>query len=359
MGNFNSSGSLNSDRDGDEQPMEPKQAPTNTVKTSRRHRLTELMTNYFPFRSSEKDKRPGDPSAKGGDVVQRDEGAMVKRLKKDGVAVVDSINNFRNDLGQPMPKTVNDSLTALLDFSDAPTEPERSEFADNGAYERAREALEAFPRRRAEAYDALREEVIRHEDSMGFEFACTKSAGDLEVQANRALQRLKEQDIERFYKTAKPKVGFHGQKHARFYGDHFLSNADIIEETQLFALCRAMPKGAHLHIHFNANLLPNFLLSIAKKMDHMFIWSNMSLAGDTALDQCKIQFSIMSRETAESRGTGNLLDRRYEGQRVMRFKDFIAEWKRHKHDVDVDVWLQNKLVFQEEEAHNMLQTAEG
>ncbi|KXX77264.1 Adenosine deaminase CECR1 [Madurella mycetomatis] len=358
MGNLNSCGSLNSDRDGDEQPKEPKQAPTNTVKTSRRHRLTELMTNYFPFRSSEKDKRPGDPSV-GGDAVRQGEGTMAKRLKKDGVAVVDSIYNSRNDVGQPTPQIVDDSLTALLDFSNAPTRPERSKFADNEAYEQAREASEAFSRQRAEAYDTLRKEVTRREEAMGFEFACTKSASELEIRANRVLQRLKEQDIERFYKTAKPKIGFHGQKHARFYGDHFLSNADIIEETQLFALCRAMPKGAHLHIHFNANLLPNFLLSIAKKMDHMFIWSNMSLAGDTALDQCKIQFSIMSRETAESRGKGNLLDRGYEGQRVMRFKDFIAEWKRHNHDVDVDVWLQNKLVFQEEEAHNMFQTAEG
>ncbi|GAB1315879.1 Adenosine deaminase domain-containing protein [Madurella fahalii] len=354
-----SSDLLNSDHNGNEQSQEPKQAPTSTVKTARRHRLTEFMTNYLHFRSSEKGKRPGDPSVEG-DAVRRGGETVPKRLRQDSAAVVDASDDSRNSPGEPRPETINDQLRALLDFSDAPKKPESREFASKEAYERARKAFEAFALQKTEAYDALRKEVAQHEGAMGFEFACTKNASDLEIRANVVLQRLKEQDIERFYKTAKPKTGYHGQKHARFYGDHFLSNVDIIKETQLFGLCRAMPKGAHLHIHFNANLLPNFLLGIAKKMEHMFIWSNMSLAKDTALEECRIQFSIMSNETAKSRGEGNLLDCRYEGQRVMRFKEFIDEFRRrHKHGMDVDAWLQNKLVFQEEEAHNMLQTAEG
>lgn len=218
----------------------------------------------------------------------------------------------------------------------------------------------AFAKKSAREYDELRNEVNRGEGALGFDFACKEAASGIENEANEVLQRLKKSDITHFYETAPKKPGYGGQEHSRFYGDHFLSNADLIEQTQLFALCRAMPKGAHLHIHFNANLPPNFLLGIAKDMERMFIWSNIPLVQETAFDQCRIQFGIMSEDAVKDKD-GSLFDGDYVGGMPMPFQNFIAQYpsKRLSGKPGVDAWLQNKLVFQEEEAHNSRQTPDG
>lgn len=218
----------------------------------------------------------------------------------------------------------------------------------------------AFAEERVKTYDDLRQKVTRYEGALGFDFACTENATDLEIKANAVLQHLKKNDIARFYESAPKKRGYGGQEHPRFYGDHFLSNADLIEQTQLFALCRAMPKGAHLHIHFNANLQPDFLLDIAKGMHYMYAWSNIPLVQDEDFHRCRIQFSIMSEEAVEEKGSGNVYDEKYQGGQVMSFYDFRDKYPERLGGKDgVDRWLQNKLVFQEEEAHNSLQTSEG
>ncbi|KAK4200850.1 putative adenosine deaminase-related growth factor [Triangularia verruculosa] len=214
-------------------------------------------------------------------------------------------------------------------------------------------------------YNKLRASLKDHEDALSFENDCRLSASPLEIKANAKLQYLRNDDVERFYKTAPSREGFQGQEHPRFYGDHFLSNFDLIEQTQLFSLFRAMPKGAHLHIHFNANLLPNFLLDIAKDMARMYIWCNMPLVDEKgqvyrkALDQCRLQFSIMNKQAVEDRGEGSIFDPAYENKKVMQFGKFRDEFRQRHDEEDVDKWLQNKLVFQEEEAHGLLQTADG
>ncbi|KAK4180293.1 putative adenosine deaminase-related growth factor [Triangularia setosa] len=214
-------------------------------------------------------------------------------------------------------------------------------------------------------YNKLRNALRDHENALSFENSCRSNASLLEMKANAKLQALKKDDIERFYTSAPPRQGFQGQEHPRFYGDHFLSNVDLIQQTQLFGLFRAMPKGAHLHIHFNANLLPNFLLDIAKEMTRMYIWCNIPLVNGkgkvdrTALDQCRVQFSIMNKTAVEERGEGNLFDATYQNKKVMQFGKFREEFRQRHDKENVDKWLQNKLVFQEEEAHGLLQTAEG
>jgi len=217
--------------------------------------------------------------------------------------------------------------------------------------------LASYGQKKAKEYDDLRQQGAIYEASLGFDHACTKSAKPIEKRANEVLQQLKKSDITRFYDAAPRRRGYRGQEHPRFYGDHFLSNVDIIEQTQLFALCRAMPKGAHLHIHFNANLLPSVLLGIAKDMPRMFIWSNIPLDCDEAFDLCRIQFSIMGEAAVEERGIGNPFDADYQCGSVVQFQKFREAFP--SGEAAADSWLQSKLVFQEEEAHNLLQTPDG
>jgi adenosine deaminase CECR1 len=210
---------------------------------------------------------------------------------------------------------------------------------------------------------------MRIEASMGFEFGCEKKATGAEKRANEILQWIKENDL-KVYENAGKRIDSLGQLHPRFYGDHFLSNVELIEKTRMFRLCQAMPKGAHLHIHFNANLHPGFLLGVAAEMDRMYIWSSTALIDKDAFDQCRIQFSILSESSLKeknsaSAGAVNIFQRAYNsypnhdaGGGWMSFKSFRKAFPRYT-EMNVDRWLQSKLVFDEEETHNSLQTAAG
>lgn len=233
-----------------------------------------------------------------------------------------------------------------------------------------------------DAYRAAREEVLKYEGYQSFEHSCRERASMWERRANAILLEMRERDIKEVYEAAEARRGYGGQLHKRFFGDHFLSNLDLIERTKVYQIVQRMPKGAHLHIHFNANLLPKVLINIAKDMEHMYITSDIPLApgGDSdAFDRCKIQFSIMSADAvAKQGGEGSIFTEGYKDRQPMRFREFRQGFEHHYKMAslklgsscnpavddeprieDVDAWLSYKLVFHEEEAHNFLQTADG
>jgi adenosine deaminase CECR1 len=256
-----------------------------------------------------------------------------------------------------------------------------------------------------EDYEQDRNEIMRRGESLAFDHRLTYEAGHEEREANERLEIVKWNDRISFYDDATPLEGFGGQKHRRFPGDHFLSNADLLETTGLFKIARGMPKGAHLHIHFNACLLPHVLLDIAETMESMYISSNLPLVSETNLNICEIQFLIrnitdvkkertvllekeMARRTSENdltleelktkaRNERNLLHKDYkysEGRQGewMEYRLFIDQWNNAaNNDWKIDPqmakfanvtsksWLTSKLVFSEQEAHHPEQTVHG
>lgn len=127
------------------------------------------------------------------------------------------------------------------------------------------------------AYKSARDQVLKFEGALAFDYNCKIWASQTERRANEIMLKVRESDIKEVYEAAPPRKGYGGQLHPRFFGDHFLSNLHLIEKTKLYEIVRRMPKGAHLHIHFNANLLPNVLVDIAKDMDRMYITSDIPL----------------------------------------------------------------------------------
>ncbi|AEO58941.1 hypothetical protein MYCTH_2306716 [Thermothelomyces thermophilus ATCC 42464] len=341
MGISSSQSSPGSDRNGEKAAGQGKLlALSDIVKTTRRRRLAGLVAN--PFRSS-----PSETAAAKGSTVTGRGSVAAKRPSQREVAHPPDIDRIREIPGQ--------FLRELRGSSEKGRPGEES--TSFWISKELEEKLASYSEKKAQEYSDLRQKGTEYERSLGFDSACTKTAKPIEVKANAVFQHLKKNDIARFYETAPKKRGYRGQEHPRFYGDHFLSNADLIEQTQLFALCRAMPKGAHLHIHFNSNLPPSVLLGIAKDMKRMFIWSNIPLDRPEAYDLCRIQFSIMNEKAVEERGAGNLFHKDYGGGTVMQFQEFREAYPGGPEAADA--WLQSKLVFQEEEAHNLLQTAEG
>lgn len=207
-----------------------------------------------------------------------------------------------------------------------------------------------------EEYFASRERLLGLEQTLDFDYTCRTEATDLERRVESIFRYLRRRDWEEIYRCADNRVDKLGQRHPRFAGDHFLSNTDLINETRLFKIAQEMPKGAHLHIHFNACLLPNVLLDIAKEMDRMFITSTKPLMNQEDLRDCEMQFSILSQGRENP---GSLFHPNYERGQTMRFRDFLDRFPEQFSGQSAIAWLQSKIVFAEYEAHNYLQTAAG
>lgn len=209
-------------------------------------------------------------------------------------------------------------------------------------------------------YKAQRDELRKREQALDFahKFASTASAKERHV--DKILQAAKQRDREEVFESASKREGFNGQQHSRFPGDHFLSNKDLIDTCQVYKIAQKAPKGAHLHIHFNACLKPNVLLDIAKDMEHMYITSDLPLTAANDyhnLKRAKIQFSILANPEAR----GNLFEASYANRGAQKFKEFLDQYPENLPGTTVDAmtWLQKKLVFSEKEAHNELQTVGG
>ncbi|KND88692.1 hypothetical protein TOPH_06733 [Tolypocladium ophioglossoides CBS 100239] len=210
-----------------------------------------------------------------------------------------------------------------------------------------------------DSYLATRANILRLERGIAFDSRCRARASSLEKQANSIVRALRKRDEAQVYDCAEHRRGHAGQTHRRFAGDHFLSNLDLIDQTALFDVARHMPKGAHLHIHFNACLPPHVLLGVAKGMDRMFVTSDLPLVADgdcVNFDKCEVQFSILSPDKEKP---GDLFSAGYQPRQTMRFAEFLRAFPRHYGRATADQWLADKLVFHEEEAYGLLQTAAG
>lgn len=207
-----------------------------------------------------------------------------------------------------------------------------------------------------EEYFTSREHLLSLERTLDFDHTCRVEATPLERQVEAIIRHLRVQDSEEVYRHAEVRTDELAQQHPRFAGDHFLSNKDLINKTRLFKIAQQMPKGAHLHIHFNSCLLPDVLLDIAEGMDRMFITSTKPLIDRDDLRDCEIQFSILSHGRENP---GSLFQPDYDPGQTMRFQDFLNQFPEHFNGQSANTWLQSKIVFEEYEAHNYLQTAVG
>jgi adenosine deaminase CECR1 len=209
-----------------------------------------------------------------------------------------------------------------------------------------------------EHYQKARNQIRTWEGALAFDYRRTQLASDKEKEANHIIQLLRQRDKAEVYGREPPRLGHDNQKHPRFPGDHFLSDVDLINRSDLYRVAKMMPKGAHLHIHFNCCLQPRFLLDVAKRQPRMFIRSDKALppGDDLAFRQCEIQFSLLA-EGEEN--LGDIYDpTSYTPGQDMLFTDFLERFPVEQRG-DPEQWLEGKLMFSTEETYNVLQTPFG
>lgn len=236
---------------------------------------------------------------------------------------------------------------------------------------------DAIPRREfdtPEEYLNALEELRLAEKAQAFDHEVVATASKIERLAVELVRKIRAYDWETTYGKA---YDAHGKPTGkRTEGEHFLGNVELINQTELMKIARKMPKGAHLHIHFNSCLPARFLIRQARHIEAMYIRSTQPLTKVQNWDDSRISFMVMTRReathTKDSDGVerevplGNIFQQDYVPNRWMLYKDFQANFKfphennpRLRGTKGAELWLERKMLISEEEAHGIHQTGRG
>jgi adenosine deaminase CECR1 len=225
-----------------------------------------------------------------------------------------------------------------------------------------------------EGYFKALEALQLKEKERAFDHELAIRSSNVEKEAAALLKKVKLYDWDHTYG---PTHDEHGKPTGRrTQGRHFLGSVDHINQTELMKVARRMPKGAHLHIHFNSCLPAKFLIQQARDIDAMYIRSTHALTTPENRSAARISFMVMTPYEAthvkDADGIevqvalGNIWDKHYVSNRWMSYKVFqkkfdIKEEDGHhlKGTAGAETWLERKMQISEEEAHNTHQTGRG
>jgi adenosine deaminase CECR1 len=224
------------------------------------------------------------------------------------------------------------------------------------------------------AYDKARESLQAAERAVGFDADVVAKASSIENQAVKILQKIRLHDWDHVY--GRPFDATGTSTGMRTVGQHFLGNVDHINKTWLMDVARRMPKGAHLHIHFNSCLPAKFLIRQARDIKAMYIRSTVPLTTPENWAASRISFMVMTPHEAThikaTDGTekhvplGNIWDPDYVSNTWMSYKEFQNKFEFTSSDGEVlrktegaETWLERKMQISEEEAHGTHQTGRG
>ncbi|KAF5879502.1 putative adenosine amp deaminase protein [Botrytis fragariae] len=232
---------------------------------------------------------------------------------------------------------------------------EKREFNTPEDYDKALQSLQLAERRTA--FDAKAEEL----------------ASEVEKKAAKIVQRIRNYDWENTHGKSVDAKGLATEKRAQ--GEHFLGNVDLINDTKLLEIAKRMPKGAHLHIHFNSCLPAQFLIQQARDIDAMYIRSTLPLTSRENYTASRISFMVMTPHEAthvkgEEKETyvplGDITDIDYVSNRWMPYKQFQRQFNfvdendaRLSGTTGAEIWLERKMLISEDEAHGCSQTGRG
>ncbi|GIZ40581.1 hypothetical protein CKM354_000391400 [Cercospora kikuchii] len=205
-----------------------------------------------------------------------------------------------NESKEPVVQPRKKSSRLSLFRKGAPTQAEMGS-SDSGDLT-ARLAHQVELLQASNAYAIDKQKLLTEERDVAWDEPARKSASKAEVAANSIVIPIREH--ERYAETLfgnRPGEAVPG-KETRDMGGRFLVNKERIDRSKVFDIATRMPKGAHLHLHFNAELPAEILLPLARSTaveDTMFIRSTKPLLESEDFDDCEIVFDVLPKDTAQ------------------------------------------------------------
>lgn len=214
-------------------------------------------------------------------------------------------------------------------------------------------------------YDSERSKYLKVEDEHAWDGPARKSASKAENRAAEIVWKIREDERENLFGN-KATEAIPGPETLDM-GGQFLTNLNRIrEQSDVHRIAQRMPKGAHLHIHFNSEFSPMVLLNQAEDYvkDTLFIRSTKPLCSTKDLADTEMVFNVLPSETeqADCFSSEYLPEFKKEGSKPWMkwtaFKKSLSE----RPDLGVtnpDDWITAKMVLSEEEVYGMKQTTNG
>ncbi|KAF2137491.1 uncharacterized protein K452DRAFT_235853 [Aplosporella prunicola CBS 121167] len=209
-------------------------------------------------------------------------------------------------------------------------------------------------------YDNEREELLQ-EQTDSWDSRAKRSASDDEKKAAEIVRRIREHERDNLFGNKASEL-IPGPK-TRDMGGQFLTNMDRIHESHLFKITARMPKGAHLHQHFNSELPVTLLLERARNMeDNMYIRSTQPLLQEEDYYKAEIVFNVLPADTPEADPFASSYNPEWKsGQNNpwMKWKTFRNEFAQRRNGGDAEPWVKGKMILGEDEVYGKEQTVNG
>lgn len=210
-------------------------------------------------------------------------------------------------------------------------------------------------------YEQQKQRLVANDPYRSWDYKAVKTATEQEKKAAHIIWKLREHERDNIFgNTATEAIP---GPHTKDMGGQFLTNRDLITtKSDVYKIAVQMPKGAHLHLHFNAELAPDELIEKAKERpEHMFVRSTQPILTEKDFQETEIVFSVLPANTTKV----NLFSKDYKpdfrtpgSTPWMLWKDFREVYQRMRGH-DADDWAKKKMILDEQEVYGMEQTTNG
>ncbi|KAL1626864.1 hypothetical protein SLS56_006592 [Neofusicoccum ribis] len=210
-------------------------------------------------------------------------------------------------------------------------------------------------------YDEKREDLLKQEKTDAWDRESRNSASEYQKRADRIVWKIREHERDNLFgNKASEQIP---DASTRDMGGQFLTNKERIDkESKLFTIVREMPKGAHLHAHFNAELPVDVLLERVRDMDTMFVRSTQPLVERKDYAETEIVFSVFPSDKQEAdlfTKDYNPAFRNTENNPWMKWVNFQRRFQDPDGVLDAEKWVSKKMILSEEEVYGTSQTVNG
>lgn len=211
-----------------------------------------------------------------------------------------------------------------------------------------------------------RNHLLAGETARAWDAKARISASETEKKASKVIYQLREHEREHLFGNVASEA-IPGPE-TRDMGGQFLTNREHIRRSKIFEISRKAPKGAELHLHFNAELHPVELLNRAEALETMFIRSTQPLVADANFETTEIVFSVLPKPE-EGAPVPDIFSSEYnpdvkQNQCWMPWRKFRYQFCRNKYCEknnfrSTEDWIMKKLVLSEDEVYGKDQTVNG